>query len=144
MLPPSWVPLQAARLGLPPLHTAALYGDAERVRQLLSSGEDPNKLAPAGGGPLHYAMRFASRPVIEALLQGGADPNLPALPDKDAALHIAARDNLPGAVQLLLKCGAACEARMANGATPLMLAAQFGAKDSVEALLAGGAGGRMR
>lgn len=134
--------LQAASLGLPPLHTAALCGDVDKVRQLLSSGTaNPNQLAPAGGTPLHYAMRFATRPLMEALLQGGASLDLPALPGKDTALHIAARDNLLAAVRQLLQSQVSVDARMANGATPLLLAAQFGSKNAIEALHAGGAGG---
>lgn len=58
-------------------------------------------------------------------------------------LHYAASSPAPAAVNLLLARGARVDARSPNGSTPLMLAAQYGAEDSVGALLKQGADARL-
>lgn len=130
---------------LPPLHAAAQAGNLSQLRQLLASGADPNEIASddgtGGGTPLHYAMAHGRQAVIASLLQAGSSPNSRAVPADDTPLHLAARENHAGAVKQLVEAGADIEARMESGATPCVLAAQFGARDAVEALLAAGAGG---
>ena len=63
--------------GRTPLHYAALDGDAERVRQLLSGGADPDAQDNDGRWtPLHFACQGRHSAVVEILLRGGAQPNL--------------------------------------------------------------------
>ena len=54
-------------------------------------------------------------------------------------LHYAASGSSTELVALLLKEGALIDARSPNGTTPLMMAARYGAIDSADLLLKGGA-----
>jgi len=58
------------------LHSAALDGDAERVRELLKKGADPNVRDEYGNTPLHIAARDGRVDVVRLLLERGADPNI--------------------------------------------------------------------
>ena len=59
-------------------------------------------------------------------------------------LHYAAASPGARALDLLLARGARVDARSPNGTTPLMMAAQYGTEDAVNALLKQGADVRMR
>lgn len=59
-------------------------------------------------------------------------------------LHYAASGPHPAAVQLLVARGARLDALAPNGSTPLMMAARYGAEDSVLWLLGQGADPRLR
>ncbi len=59
-------------------------------------------------------------------------------------LHYAAASPGAKALLLLLARGARIDARSPNGTTPLMMAAQYGSEDAVEALLKQGADLRLR
>ena len=122
--------------GRTPLHYAALDGDAERVRQLLSDGADPDAQDDDGWTPLHFACQERHSGVAKVLLRGDADPNLT---DKhgNGPLWTAvmnARSELE-AVALLLSAGA--KARQANryGRSPHDMATTIG--HGLEELFAG-------
>merc|ERR1719410_2208000 len=63
-----------------PLMFACLQGDAESVRMLLLSGEDPNEIDEQRQGqtPLHAAVRSPSTPtaLVQVLLGARADANM--------------------------------------------------------------------
>jgi ankyrin repeat protein len=146
------------------LHLAAHHNRyPETVRELLSTGADPNVRDPLGWTPLHHAapeLAFAalllaagadSPPLhtavltedvaaVAELLSGGADPN-----QKDSAgwsaLHFAATRNVPEIVTRLLDAGADPDAKLpAGGGTPLHKAVSARVDVGiVRALLRGGA-----
>ncbi|KAL8561282.1 hypothetical protein ACOMHN_047137 [Nucella lapillus] len=70
----------------PPAHQAAYSGSAQRLKQLLESGADPNatlaqavtlldsgELHPTGSTPLHLAVWSRDRECVKLLLSHGAD-----------------------------------------------------------------------
>lgn len=70
--------------GRTPLHYASNDGNAEKVKELLASGADPNVQDDNGWTPLHFAAQAVSAAVAELLLAAGA--NVTA---KDSAGNIA-------------------------------------------------------
>jgi len=58
------------------LHSAASAGDAERVRELLKKGADPNVRDEYGNTPLHVAAYEGHVDVVRLLLEHGADPTV--------------------------------------------------------------------
>jgi len=62
------------------LHKAAYEGDAEKVKELLKKGADPNIKDEKGRTPLHEAAYWGRLDVVRLLLVRGADPTVK---DKD-------------------------------------------------------------
>ncbi|MDT7870756.1 MAG: ankyrin repeat domain-containing protein [Thermoproteus sp.] len=58
------------------LYDAAYEGDAERVRELLKKGADPNVQDEYGDTPLRWAAFNGHVDVVELLLEHGADPTV--------------------------------------------------------------------
>ncbi len=67
-------------MGWTDLHKVALLGDAERVKELLKKGADPNTQDEKGQTPLHIAASEGHVDVVKLLLVYGADPTVK---DKD-------------------------------------------------------------
>ncbi len=57
------------------LHFAAQDGDAEKVKELLSEGYDPNVFDDLSKTPLHYAAEQEHVEVMKVLIEAGADVN---------------------------------------------------------------------
>jgi len=90
--------------GTTTLMYAALYGDANSVRLLLSRGADPNLKNEAGATPLMWA---ADDPVkTRLLLDRGADVNARSDDSRTALLIAAGRSGSQAVVKLLLDRGA--------------------------------------
>lgn len=131
---------------MPPLHAAALTGDAGAAAALLSAGTDPNLADGAGWSALHFAASRNMPEIVTLLLDAGADPNA-ALPYPDAVppengftpLHIAVvTASRLGVVCALLE-GGANPNRTAGPDTPLHFAAWVRTPEVVRALLDAGA-----
>lgn len=75
-----------------------------------------------------------------ARIDGTTEPGQPGW----TPLHYAAASPGARALQVLLARGARVDARSPNGTTPLMMAAQYGTEDAVNALLKQGADQRLR
>jgi peptidoglycan/LPS O-acetylase OafA/YrhL len=60
--------------GIPPLHWAAMYGDAATARLLLDRGADVNGSDKAGYRALHSAAFLGHSEAADLLIQRGADP----------------------------------------------------------------------
>ena len=60
--------------GQTPLHTAALWGNAEAIEAIAAAGANLETRNESGLTPLHRAAAFGNAEAIEALLQAGADP----------------------------------------------------------------------
>src|SRR5262245_45450483 len=74
--------------GLTPLHRAAGLGDTSTVKDLLSSGADPNSLDSAMGvSVLHKAVYSGNPETVAALLGAGAHVNLQSPSNGNTALH---------------------------------------------------------
>jgi len=127
---------------------AAHRGDVTAVQRFLDDGFPPNAGNEVGYTALMGAARGASLDVIRFLLSHGAQA---ALADKRGytALHwaVAQPETQPArgassqvaCLRALLHAGADPNARNEDGLTPLMNAAWFGCRDSVQELLRCGA-----
>lgn len=149
-------------LGQTPLHVAVSY-QAEPVAALLAGGADANKRDFNGDLPIHLALRGQYRraaPELIAksdlaardsqgltalqaiLLSGNAEMREAALAKKPAMDEITqvfeavARDDVAGLQKLIEAKPYLAYARLANGQTPLHLAARSLATASIEFLLA--------
>ena len=134
-----WLAATAGPASADEIHEAALRGDLEKVRALISS--DPAQMTLKGRNdklPLHWASQGGHLPVVALLLDRGADPNCRNNND-ETPLQYAAAFGHQAVAELLLARGADLESRSRQGATPLMEAAVAGRADLVRFLLARGA-----
>ncbi len=120
------------------LHSAASAGDAERVRELLKKGADPNAKNEYGNTPLHEAAFRGHVDVARLLLEHGADPNIQSK-NGLTPLHEAASHGHFDVVELLLEHGADPNIKDKYGNTPLHKAASEGHVNVVKLLLEHGA-----
>jgi ankyrin repeat protein len=148
--------------------------NVQLLRPLLAAGFDPNTTDDRGNPGLLVAVRDGSFEAAELLLSAkqiqidransvgetalmmaalrGHASWVGRLLDRGAAinrtgwtpLHYAASGPEPKVLTLLLERGAQLEASSANGTTPLMMAAGYGAMDGADLLLARGADPRRR
>lgn len=122
-----------------PLHSAAATSGGEMIRHLLSLGAKVDRRDRFGLTPLHYALRSGNLETAKELIEGGADVTAANL-DGWTVMHFAAQRHLHEAVDLLIAAGAAVDGLSLNPPmTPLQVAAESGAADVVERLLAAGA-----
>lgn len=69
---------------------AVIHNDANAVRELLTSGADPNYcLDAARVTPLHHAAQHNAVEVVELLLTAGADIHARTHPDNQSPLDVA-------------------------------------------------------
>lgn len=148
--------------------------NAAAVRVQLAGGFDPNTLSESGQAPLYLAIKVESPKVVEVLLASpavkielanaaGETPLMMAAlrgrldwtrqlvgmgakvrREGWTPLHYAASGPNAEVVRFLLDQGADINAIAPNGASPLMMAARYGAEDSVRLLVARGADKRVR
>lgn len=117
-----------------PIHDAAIDGDAERVRQLLDQGVDPNAPDDAGT-PLEWALFGNQVVTVRVLLEHGADPNVEGA--TGTPLIQAVMSGNIELIDVLLMHGA--DPNMGDRSTPLIAASQKGSLDATELLLERGA-----
>jgi ankyrin repeat protein len=117
---------------------AAAENDANKVRQLITSGSNPNETNEETRTGLHVAAINGNLSIAAILIKGRAKLDIT---DKlgNTPLHYAADRNQAEMAKLLLDAGAAADPINRNGATPLMMAAGRGDLEIVRALLAKGA-----
>ncbi|EEC07913.1 myotrophin, putative [Ixodes scapularis] len=109
------------KLGETMLQVAAIKGNADRVRQLLEEGADPNVKDHAGWTPLHEACNHGFREVARLLLSHGACVDV-AGPGGVTPLHDATVNGHPDIVLLLVRSGATLDAKTSDGLTAQDLA----------------------
>lgn len=115
----------------------ALVADANHSALALAQlpGTDVNVRNKAGETPLMMAALKGQPEICRVLIARGAEVRITGW----TPLHYAVAGNSLPSTLLLLKEGAEVDARAPNGRTALMLAAQHGSEDIVDALLAAGA-----
>ena len=112
------------------LHYAAGDGNAPLVKQLLSSGVDPNAPDDNDWTPLHFAAQAYSPDVIETLLEAGANPDLQDSFGNTALFRAVFNSRGDGSViKLLRAAGADPNAENDSGVSPLSLARTIGNYD---------------
>ncbi|WP_083752040.1 ankyrin repeat domain-containing protein [Saccharothrix sp. ALI-22-I] len=122
------------------LHAAAVAGDVDEVRDLLSFGGDPNRHDERTGlTALHAAAARGDDTTVRTLLSGGADV-LVTERSGQTALHKAAEHGSTEVVTALLRAGSIVDAPVATtGQTPLHIAVRHGNAEAARVLLAAGA-----
>ena len=120
---------------------AAAENDVSKVRQLVTSGNNPNETNDEGRTGLHVAAINGNLSIAAILIKGRARLDIT---DKlgNTPLHYATDRNQAEMAQLLLDAGAAPDPINRNGVTPLMMAAGRGELEIVKVLLAKGANPR--
>ena len=122
-----------------PLIAAVVNGNAEDVRNLLTTGTRPDMRARNGDTALLVATRAGNAQIVRLLVDAGANSrssdNL-----GDTALHIAAQQGDLVILDVLLSAPRVqIDSANSSGVTPLMQAARYGQTPAVEALLNAGA-----
>ena len=127
----------ATKQGSTPLHIAAQKGYVEIAGRLLAApGINVNaEMLEKHITPLHLALHLRHEKVAGLLLDApGIDVDKP-LTTGVAPIHFAARKNLPGIVEKLVRRGADVNLALAGGLTPLFFAAEEGHLEVVRVLL---------
>ena len=121
------------------LYHATEQRDAQCLRTLLAHGA-----RTTGTHALEHALDYPDPEPVRLLLEAGADPNETGPRDETALHHAARRDRGPREIDLLLRHGAAIDARSAEGRTAYAIARRFGNRAAAEHLLARGASDAIR
>jgi len=135
----------ANRQGETALSAAAYNADFELVTELLAHGAKPATIDRAGKSPILYAAARGQDGIVAALLDAGIDANARYGAELTALMWAAGHaDNAPAGgalrtVQLLLARGAKLDFVDDRGRGALMIAAQLGHTELVDALLTAGA-----
>ena len=117
-----------------PVADAASLGDLDRVRALISGGDDVNARQPDGSTALLWAAYESDPEMVAALVEAGADPNA-ANEFGITPLLQASRIGDAAVIGTLLDAGADVSLTSPNGETALMAAARTGSADAVALLL---------
>lgn len=128
------------RLGARPMNLfdAVNSGDIGQLNRLLAGGADVNARGLLGTS-LHLAAARGQVWSAAVLIDADADLEAEGEPAASRPLHVAALNNQPEIVNLLVDRGAAVDVRDAEGRTPLMVSAIFGSPAAAAALLSHGA-----
>ena len=82
----------------------AIFDHQSLLQLLLSHRADVNSRDRIGSTPLHCASQEGHLASVVTLLQAGADPLLPGI-DGALPIHLAARNNHPEVVRILIEQG---------------------------------------
>jgi ankyrin repeat protein len=120
-------------------------GSPKMVEVLLEKGADPSIVDQFGKSPMCYAAGRGFTDVVRVLLDGGIDVNAPYGNGLTAFMWAAGYSADAGyidaieVIELLLSRGARIDDRDDRGRTALMMAAELGHDEVVDALLGHGA-----
>ncbi|XP_044267748.1 uncharacterized protein LOC123013350 [Tribolium madens] len=119
--------------GLTALHLAAIYGKVDVVEELVKSGAEVNDEDLSGNTPLVYSVLNKHLDVLKFLLENGAKVG-----KNSKLLCIAARDDFPECIPILVQNGANVNTKNIDKVFPLHLAL-IASNSCVEVLLNNGA-----
>ena len=123
-----------------PVADAAMRGQTDVVRTLLSEGADVNAAHGDGMTALHWAAERGDAEMAEMLIYSGASVHGVTRIGQYTPLHLASRSGSDRLVAMLIDADADVSATTTNsGATPLHLAAGSGNAKSVAILVENGA-----
>jgi ankyrin repeat protein len=122
-----------------PVADAAMKGDADLVRALVSKGADVNAAQADGMTALHWAALNGDLKVTDVLLVAGATTEPLTRLGGYTPLHLASSRGHAPVVARLLEGGSKPKALTATGVQPIHLAAQAGSAEAVRFLLDRGA-----
>ena len=122
-----------------PMADAAMRGDVEAVKALLSSGADVNIAQGDGSTALHWAAYNGELELVELLLDAGASVEASTRIGSMTPLAMAARAGNAPIIGALLDAGANAAEANEIGTTVLMTAAASGNGDAVAVLIDKGA-----
>uniref|UniRef100_A0A1I8I283 ANK_REP_REGION domain-containing protein n=1 Tax=Macrostomum lignano TaxID=282301 RepID=A0A1I8I283_9PLAT len=117
---------------------AAILGNAEIVRILLSAAADPDRRNPSsslGLTPLHEAVLFGHIDVMSRLLNAGVNVDITDEEGFTSVHHALPSDCGPEALAVLLRAGANVDSSSDTGATPLHLAVLYGFQEVAKLLI---------
>jgi len=120
-------------LGVTPLMTAALYGDAPLVKRLLAAGADPNSRNSAGATALMWAVPDV--PKMQLLLDAGAEVDVRTEEGRSALMIASGTVGATPALKLLLDYGAQPWVLRPNGFSVIRDAARIADVDMFRTLL---------
>jgi len=116
------------------IHLAALYGNINKVKELLNRGANIHARVRNGRQAIHLAASVGQLPVVKFLLNRGANIHARDNNDKQPIHWAAGQGHLP-VVKELLNRGANIHARDRNGHNPIQHAAAFGHLPMVKELI---------
>ena len=133
--------------GWTPLYAAMKARKFDIVKLLLKYGADPNTVTKLGSTPFLLASEICDLDVIEACVEAGADLDFaPSGPDADnlnitgqTALFMATLKDRIDVVKYLISKGAQVNVQNRYGVSPLLLCAESGNYELVQALVLAGA-----
>lgn len=133
--------------GWTPLYAAMKTREFDVVKFLLKRGADPNAVTKLGSTPFLLASEICDLDVIEACVEASADLDFaPSGPDADnlnitgqTALFMATLKDRVDVVKFLIKKGAQVNVQNRYGVSPLLLCAESGNFELVQALVDAGA-----
>ncbi len=125
-------------------HLAAKFGDENSIKKILehlNEDQDINIVNEDHFTPLHFAVINGDFAIVKLLLAAGYNKNAAASAKKRnwTPIHLAAQYNHADLVKLLIDAGVSKETKTSFGLTPLVIAAEFGANETLEFLLSIGA-----
>ena len=125
----------------PSILVAAQHGKVERVKELISKGENVNQISSSNTSyftALHWAASGGHYEVCKILLEAGAYPNGRDWRN-DTPMHWAARNGYAAIVDLLSQYGGWTQHKNSMGQTPLNTACSKSHKSTVDKLIEVGA-----
>ncbi|CAF4733985.1 unnamed protein product, partial [Rotaria sp. Silwood2] len=133
--------------GWTPLYAAMKSRKFDVVKLLLKRGADPNAVTKLGSTPFLLASEICDLDIIEACVEAGADLDFaPSGPDADnlnitgqTALFMATLKDRVDVVKFLILKGAHVNVQNRYGVSPLLLCAESGNYELVQALVQAGA-----
>jgi len=124
---------------------AAMKGDRDAVRKLLTQGADVSAAQGDGMTALHWAAERGDAETAQMLIYAGANVSAVTRIGQYTPLHLASRAGSAPLVAALLKAGASASAKTTtSGVTPLHLAAAAGSGEVTALLLEHGADANAR
>jgi len=133
------------RSGVTPLAAAAFNGNSRLVKMLIAAGADPARPDGTGKPPIIYAAAKGHANIVKLFLAAEVSADIRDRNDLTALMWSAGHPNdVPQAealatIERLLAADAALDLADNRGRTALMIAAERGHRDIVEALLKDGA-----